>query len=67
MMWVGKLSAGAMIGCNGSVTHGCSKNEVQYAPFDRKGPNDIWLGPFPLHPEGNKVNDSCASISRYCI
>jgi hypothetical protein len=54
MMWVGKLSARAMIGCNGSVTYGYSKNEVQYAPFDQKGSICIWLGPFLLHLEATR-------------
>ncbi len=29
--------------------------------------DSYWLGPFPLHPEGNKVDVSCASTTRYCI
>jgi hypothetical protein len=33
-----------MIGCNGSVTHGYSKNEVQHAPLDRNGHNAFGSG-----------------------
>jgi hypothetical protein len=42
--------------------HDAGRNGVVLEPIMISCANSYWLGPFPLHPEGNKVDDSLREL-----